>query len=149
MQLPVIAFFMWWKKKTSVLDKVYIKKHSLKVWLNAVLPPVLWATVIFLFSSRSTLPSAPYSSYDFILKKIAHITVFAILFVLTNRSFSMLSARYELKKHWYLPVLICLLYALSDEIHQYFVPNRHASLRDVGFDMLGVFSMYLRKTNRV
>lgn len=149
MQLLVIAYSMWWKKKTSVLDKVHIKKHSLRIWLSAMLPPLLWAGVIFLFSSRSSLPSAPYSAYDFVLKKAAHITVFAILFVLTNRSFSMLYAKYELKKHWYLPALICLLYALSDETHQYFVPNRHSSIRDVGFDMLGVFSMYLKKTNRV
>lgn len=140
---------MFWNKKKSVLNKVTIADKPLALWLNAILPPLLWAGFIFFFSSRSELPVAAYSTFDFILKKMAHITVFAILFVLTNRSFSLLLGNYSLKKHWYLPVLICFFYALSDELHQHFVPNRHASFRDVGFDMLGVFTMYLYKTNRI
>ena len=30
-----------------------------------------------------------------------------------------------------------VLYAISDELHQYFVANRTASVRDVGIDTLG------------
>lgn len=38
---------------------------------------------------------------------------------------------------WLLPVLICLLYACTDEIHQLFVPGRSGKLSDVGVDALG------------
>lgn len=37
-----------------------------------------------------------------------------------------------------LSVLLCLLYAISDELHQLFTPLRSSSLIDVGVDMLGV-----------
>lgn len=35
-------------------------------------------------------------------------------------------------------ILISTVYALTDEIHQYFVPGRNASLLDVGFDFIGI-----------
>lgn len=140
---------MFWNKKKSLFNTTRVAGKPLSVWASAVIPPLLWAGCIFFFSSRSELPAAAYSAFDFVLKKIAHITVFAVLFVLTNRGLSLTIDHYSLKKHWYVPVLICLMYALSDELHQHFVPNRHASIRDVGYDMLGVFTMYLYKTDRI
>lgn len=32
----------------------------------------------------------------------------------------------------------CLIYALSDEFHQYFVPGRHTSLTDIVCDLIGI-----------
>lgn len=80
---------------------------------------------------------------------MAHMFVFAVLFFLTHRSFALTNKNYSVKKHWYIPVLICFIYALSDEIHQHFVPNRYATVRDVGYDMVGVLTMYLKTTNRI
>lgn len=80
---------------------------------------------------------------------MAHMFVFAVLFFLTHRSFALTNKNYSVKKHWYIPVLICFIYALSDEIHQSFVPNRYATVRDVGYDMVGVLTMYLKTTNRI
>lgn len=145
----VTCISMFQSKKKSLNNILKPQKHSLSFWLNAVLPPLLWAGVIFLFSSRSSLPSASYSPLDFVFKKMAHIFVFAVLFFLTHRSFALTSPKYSLKKHWFVPVFICFLYALSDELHQHFVPNRYATLRDVGYDMIGVLAMYLKLTKRI
>ncbi len=38
---------------------------------------------------------------------------------------------------WVIPLLICLMYACSDEIHQLFVAGRSGKLSDVGIDALG------------
>ena len=37
---------------------------------------------------------------------------------------------------------LTLLYAISDEVHQSFVPGRHARWYDVGFDMIGAWVVY-------
>ena len=140
---------MSWHTLQKTLFPSTVLPRSFSFWLDALLPPVAWALVIFFFSSQSVLPGGSYSALDFVLKKTAHLFVFAVLFLLTNRAFTKTLPEYSLKKHWYLPVFICFCYALSDELHQYFVPNRQAALQDVGYDMLGVFLMYLRKTERI
>ena len=38
---------------------------------------------------------------------------------------------------------VALLYAFSDEIHQYFVLGRNCSIRDVLIDSIGVISFYI------
>jgi VanZ family protein len=35
--------------------------------------------------------------------------------------------------------LVAVLYGVTDEWHQSFVPNRHAELRDLGSDAIGAF----------
>jgi VanZ family protein len=35
---------------------------------------------------------------------------------------------------------IAVAYGVSDEVHQSFVPNRHAELRDLGADAIGAFA---------
>lgn len=51
------------------------------------------------------------------------------------------------KKKIIYSVLLCMLYAITDEIHQHFVPGRSCELRDVLIDttgaLLGIFISYL------
>ena len=98
--------------------------------VRAWAPAILWAAVLFALSSRPTLP-VPVSLGGG-LDKVAHFGAFAIL--------GFLLARAALASHlsivW--PLLIGLLYAASDEIHQYFVPGRHADPADWLADALGV-----------
>ncbi len=42
-----------------------------------------------------------------------------------------------------IPLFITLVYAISDEIHQSFTPGRSATLRDIGYDSLGMFLAFL------
>ena len=39
---------------------------------------------------------------------------------------------------WLLPLIICLGYAGLDELHQSLTPGRYATIRDVGYDLLGM-----------
>jgi VanZ family protein len=99
------------------------KSRVLSVWL----PVVVWAGVIFAFSSVPSL-STGLGTWDTILRKAAHITEYAILGALLYRAF-----RREA------PALATgIVYAASDELHQHFVRGRHASPVDVAIDALGL-----------
>lgn len=111
--------------------------------INIYLLPVIWALVIFVFSSQATLPSLSFSFYDFLLKKAAHIMVYAVLFILINRS--LLLKNMPSNKSWKVAFFITLLYALSDELHQTLIPGRFGSVRDVGYDMLGASLAFMWK----
>jgi len=54
---------------------------------------------------------------------------------------------YNLNKKTYLSILICTIYAISDEIHQIFVPERNCHIIDILIDsigsMTGIYIMYL------
>ena len=95
--------------------------------------------IIFLFSAQpaSNLPN--FSWADTIIKKGGHLTGYAIL------AFSFWYAMgFQQDKPW-LAMLLTLLYALSDELHQSFVPGRHSNLWDVLiFDTFGaMISLWL------
>ena len=113
--------------------------------LNACAPPLIWAGVIFLFSSQASLPGFEESIHDFIFKKTAHIFVYLVLYLLLKRAVEITINKKSSRKQLLVPVFICLVYAVSDELHQSFVPGRYATLRDVGYDMFGVGVAFLRK----
>jgi VanZ family protein len=97
--------------------------RALSLWL----PVVMWAAVIFLFSSIPSLGTG-LGVWDTILRKGAHMTEYAILGVLLLRALGR-----------ELPALaLGLGYAITDEIHQHFVRGRHASPVDVLIDTAGV-----------
>jgi len=67
--------------------------------------------------------------------KSAHVTIYAILMGLWWRALSPMRL-----VTW--PILgqaysLTILYAISDEIHQSFVPGRHARFADIMFDAAG------------
>ena len=49
---------------------------------------------------------------------------------------------YNIKDTIIVSLLICIIYALTDEIHQLFIVNRSCELRDVLIDMIGVLIGY-------
>ncbi len=120
------------------------------ILLNAYLPPFLWASVIFLFSSQSQLPGLSVSMFDFFFKKSAHMFVYAVFYFLLHRGINFhryahlpISQRPHFVTNWWLPFLFTLLYAALDEFHQMFTPNRYPTIRDVGYDMLGAWVSFL------
>jgi VanZ family protein len=97
--------------------------RALSLWL----PVVVWAAVIFAFSSIPSL-STGLGTWDTILRKAAHMAEYAILGALLLRALGR-----------ELPALFFgLAYAITDEIHQHFVEGRHASPIDVAIDGVGV-----------
>jgi VanZ family protein len=109
-----------------------------KFWIQIVsiwLPVILWAIVIFSFSSIPTAHVSEIHWKDFIVKKSAHMTEYAIFTVLLYRAF--LGSGVPKKKSILYAFIVCVLYAMSDEFHQSFTPGREPTLRDVGFDTIG------------
>lgn len=104
-------------------------KEKLSLALYRWLPPILWMGLIFFVSSQPTLPSHPDELIDLIIKKAGHIAEYGFLALLFRRAF--------LNKRQFLPLLLTVLYAASDEYHQTFVPGRNGDLLDLGADVLG------------
>lgn len=87
-------------------------------------------------------------------RKLAHFSEY------TAFSFSFFGMLYFLKRKFcvWSGFIFCLLYSMSDEIHQYFVPERACRVFDVFVDSLGIFFgilvffileiIYLKITNR-
>lgn len=105
---------------------------------------IFWASLIFYFSSIPDLSSGLDSTVDLILRKGAHIFVYAILAFLLLKNFDNYSLPYL-----FLVGIISVLYATSDEIHQLSVGGRQGSIVDIGIDSIGVllgiiFSWFLR-----
>lgn len=74
---------------------------------------------------------------DFIIRKVAHVTEYAILSLLVSRSVG-IKMNSTIRERL-VPAGISSLYALSDEFHQSFVPSRGATYTDVMWDTLGGF----------
>lgn len=92
-----------------------------------------WMGMIFYLSAQPDLPSAPEPLLDLILKKTAHAFVYAVLAALFYRAVD----RSGIQKINLAPWLLAVLYAVSDEIHQTFVPGRYGRATDVLIDSLG------------
>jgi uncharacterized membrane protein SirB2 len=121
------------------------QKNKFKKYLEFWLPPLIWAFIIFSFSAQSVLPGFTISAADFMLKKTAHIFVYAVLYWLVLRALTKTTSCQKKNQGWWKAMILCLIYAISDELHQSVVPGRHASMRDVGFDLLGIALVFLKK----
>lgn len=117
----------------------------LKKYLLAYLPAIIWASIIFAFSSQKVIPGVEEYAPDFFMKKFAHVFVYLILYSLLQFAVNRTTQTNQTKMRLYLPIVLCCVYAISDEIHQSFVPGRTATLRDIGYDMVGVSIAFLRK----
>ena len=142
--------------------KNVMKRKNRKDWFPW-LAVVLWMAVIFLFSAQTgdrsgdtsgqlvrwligllykdftQLPLAEQTKIldiaHLLIRKGAHFTEYAVLAMLTanalrKRPLSTLG-------RWLIPVGVCALYALTDELHQYFVPERACRFLDVCIDTAG------------
>lgn len=97
-------------------------------------PTLVYMLGIFILSSIPSLapPDLGLHSED----KIAHVFEFSIFGILLGRSG--LSQRMPSKKVYFILLAIGTLYAVMDEVHQMFVPNRFASPWDALADMIGL-----------
>jgi VanZ family protein len=103
------------------------------------LPVILWAGVIFWFSSFSN----PYQSLlsaniptilpDELIGQISHIFIYMVLAFLLARALGHQPGTSTIFPSWGMAVL----YAFSDETHQLFVPGRTFQLADLALDALG------------
>jgi len=98
--------------------------------------------LIFFVSGQPTVPSVP-GRWDLLVKKTMHVLAYAILTWLYLRALADRQRRDDGTWMRAVSAGIALLYALSDEYHQTFVPGRHGSLVDVAIDGIGVIGVIL------
>ena len=75
--------------------------------------------------------------YTHPVRKMAHFTIYMILGILVT----LLVREYNVSfyKCLFISLLVCLLYSISDEVHQLFVSGRSGEIRDVLIDTSGSF----------
>jgi VanZ family protein len=94
---------------------------------SAWLPVVAWAGLIFTLSSVPDLGTG-LGGWDLLLRKLAHAAEYAVLGLLLFRALGRAAAAFWLGA----------AYAVTDEIHQAFVPGRLGSPVDFAIDAAGV-----------
>ena len=133
-----------------------MKSKKIMPWIAVV----LWMTVIFLFSAQTgnqsgntsgevvrwfiglfyrnfeALPPAEQTRIlgivHLLIRKGAHFTEYAVLAMLVANAI-----RNRIPDRSWFPVVFSSLYAVTDEIHQYFVPERACRFLDVCIDTAG------------
>ena len=101
-------------------------------------PLVIIMTIIFLLSHSpgDELPSLSFYGYD----KLCHFLAYGTL------AATALFAFHPKSRLAYSKVFVfCLLYAISDEIHQSFIPNRYPSVWDIVADSFGAFAVLMAR----
>nr|MBP3258908.1 VanZ family protein [Bacilli bacterium] len=117
----------------------------------SVILVIIWMIVIFMFSSYNGNISSMQSDgivvmlarlihytgdidiLRVIVRKMAHFTEYLILGILVINACKYNSIKDMIK----LSILICILYACTDEIHQLFIQGRGGRIFDVLIDTLG------------
>lgn len=124
------------------------------------LPVVIWMGLIFYLSHQPAEQSSELSSgvvemllrillvvfpidgestyLHFLVRKAAHFFAYFMLSIFVM--YAIRSLVTNLLKSTFLSLLICILYAISDEIHQLYIPGRSGEVRDVLIDSAGSLS---------
>ena len=100
------------------------------------LPAVLWAIVIFVASS---IPATKLPRFSMMFNdKLVHAAIFFIFGLLVYRALTSRSApdRFDWTR-LFISVSAVIIYGLSDEIHQGFVPGRTVDVLDAMADAAG------------
>jgi VanZ family protein len=103
------------------------RQPLLYLWL----PVVAWMGLIFYLSAQPDLPLPRVGWANLLISSAAHAFVFGVLAVLWMRALG------GHRHGWAIALTLTLLYALSDEFHQSFVPGRHPDPWDLACDALG------------
>ena len=102
-------------------------------WLSLWGPVVLVMGLIFVLSSVPDLPAPPVGFTDV----QAHALIFAVLGLLVTRALCGARAAGVTPRVLVTAFVLTVVYGVSDELHQWFVPTRVAELRDLVADAVG------------
>lgn len=138
--------------------KNFDKKTQIKIFKIILI--IAWMITIFIFSSqqgtesgdtsrkftvaiiqiitgKSLAPNDPFiEGVQLFVRKMAHFSIYAV------GGFLIMNYAYTTKRTAKQKILYSIVaggaYAITDEIHQFFVPERSAQILDVGIDTAGV-----------
>ena len=105
------------------------------------LPPIGYMMAIF-FVSALPSPSLGIDTPDYVLHALEYFLLALLLIRLLLSRHGFETGFPAWQRACLTGVLIAILYSLSDEIHQYFIPGRHCSLQDVLADTVGAMLAY-------
>jgi hypothetical protein len=100
------------------------------------LPAAAWMGLIFYLSSQSRLPDAGFNAD--LVAVAGHVIVFGALAVLVD--WGLRREGVTPRRAFIIALGVTVLYGISDEIHQAFVPGRHAHALDVAADAVGAIA---------
>jgi VanZ family protein len=103
---------------------------------SLLLPPLVVMGAIFFLSAQSS--SGSHTVVELILRKLAHVTEYAVLTLCWWRALSGLRVSGSNRRRVLLAVCLALAYSASDEFHQTFVGGRHGTPVDVLIDSVGM-----------
>lgn len=139
-----------------------------KLSKSHLLLPLLWMVVIFMLSHQPAsvssgqsgvfveqlhyiAPSIDQQLLTFLVRKGAHIFAYFVLGILMfNALWRVDLSKFKFNRPAVLSIIVCALYAASDEFHQLFISGRSGEIRDIMIDscaaMAGVFvvSIFVR-----
>lgn len=145
------------KKGLELSDMNRSHKSIVGIKIFSVSAAILWMTLVFHLSSQNVEESnqlssgvtkmvgniagiiAPEASIEainlnHIIRKGAHFLIYFVLGMLITNIFE----RSRVKRHnIVLALLLCIFYAISDEIHQIFVSGRGPGMKDIFIDSAG------------
>lgn len=118
---------------------------------TALILSILWALLIFFLSHQpaevssgqsgvlvsqlqTIAPGADAGVLTFVVRKGAHIVAYFVLGMLVYNAVRQVYVQWHHTTAAKLAVALCALYAITDEIHQLFVPGRSGEMRDVLID---------------
>ena len=110
-------------------------KTKIAEFLNLWLPVVLWAALIFRFSSGIVPTASQIYWQDFAVKKVGHFLLFGVFAVLIYRG--LIGQGLSRKKAAIWAIALAFLYGATDEYHQMFTQGRESRIRDVVIDGIG------------
>lgn len=111
------------------------------------LPVIVWMIVIFFMSGRESVRIADEYILNFLFFKMFHVIEYFILFVLYFRALKN-TLRTPIGVNFFAAAFfLTLIYAVTDEIHQVFVPTREGKLRDVIIDAIGATIAWISITH--
>lgn len=125
------------------------KKILLRIILLILI--FIWMYIVFGFSKHTGETSSSLSSrianfftndenivriIEPIIRKIAHLSEYALGGFLIYGF--LLTFEISSKKQIIISILLGIIYAITDEVHQLFVPGRSGQVKDVYIDSLGV-----------
>lgn len=101
--------------------------------------PLFYMALIWILSGlpHNAVVELPDNTFDRFFKESMHLVGFGLLYVLLVLAFLTTKLRFTHTLSIWLAAFCCL-YGVIDEIHQYFVPYRSATLIDVVKDVIGV-----------
>lgn len=120
---------------------------------------LIWMIIIFIMSSFNAEDSANQSNFivniisnvlninniellNLIIRKLAHYIEYLILGILVINMF----IKNNIPQSYLISIIFCVIYAISDEIHQFLIPGRACQIKDILIDSIGsITGIYLYK----